>query len=44
MMAPRTLEPEGKELFDINENAKLLPRATAESFDGVTATLLYMSI
>jgi hypothetical protein len=36
--------PAGKELFNINENAKLLPPATAESFDGVTAKLLYMSI
>jgi hypothetical protein len=44
MMALQTLEPAENELFDINENANLLPRATSESFDGVTATLLFMSI
>jgi hypothetical protein len=37
MMAPRTLELVGKALLDILENAKLLPHATAESYDGVTA-------
>ena len=44
IMALQTLEPAENQFFDINENAKFLPRATAKSFDGVTATLLFMSI
>ncbi len=43
-MALQTLEPAENQFFDINENANILPRATAKSFDGVTATLLFMSI